>query len=120
MKDKRKARRRPIRYTAWIALAADNLLGCVMADISDTGGRINVDSSDAIPDTFTLWLARNGSAQRKCRVVWRKPRQIGVSFDRPVFDPEQAALVPAMGFHSLANDDDTDTVIVETAPAKAD
>jgi hypothetical protein len=98
MKDKRKARRRRMRYTAWIVLAPDQLHGCVMADVSDTGGRIDVEESDKIPDEFVLCLARNGSARRKCRVVWRMPRQIGVAFDRPIFDPEQAALVPVICF----------------------
>ena len=96
MKDKRKAPRRPMRYTAWIALAPGKLQGCALADISDTGGRIDVETSDAIPDSFVLWLARNGSARRKCRVIWRKPRQIGVAFDRTVFDAEQASLVPTL------------------------
>ncbi len=83
-----------MRYTAWIALGPDQLHGCVLADISDTGGRIDVENADAIPETFTLWLARNGSARRKCKVVWRKPHQIGVAFDRPVFDPEKIPLAP--------------------------
>ena len=96
MKDKRKAPRRPMRYTAWIALAPGKLHGCVLADISDTGGRIDVEDAETVPDTFMLWLASNGSAQRKCRVVWREKRKIGVAFDREVLDPEQAALVPAV------------------------
>ncbi len=95
MKDKRRAPRRSMRYTAWIALAPGKLHGCVVADISDTGGRLDVENSEAVPDTFILWLSSNGSAQRKCRVVWRQKRQIGVAFGRAVFDPEQAALVPA-------------------------
>jgi len=118
MRDKRKARRRPMRYTAWIVTAPNQLQGCVMADVSDTGGRIDVEQSDKIPDNFVLWLARNGSARRNCRVVWRQPRQIGVAFDRPVFDPEQAALVPTLGFKGhtfLAADEVTDTAIVEKA-----
>lgn len=83
-----------MRYTAWIALGPDQLHGCVLADVSDTGGRIDVENADIVPQTFTLWLASNGSAQRKCKVVWRKARQIGVAFDRPTLDPEQVPLAP--------------------------
>ena len=93
-KDKRKALRRPMRHTAWIALGAGRLQGCVLADVSDTGCRIDVENVDMVPQHFTLWLARNGSARRKCKVVWRNERQIGVAFDRPVFNPEQVPLVP--------------------------
>jgi hypothetical protein len=117
MKDKRKAPRRPMRYTAWIALAPGKLHGCVLADISDTGGRIDVENADAIPETFMLWLARNGSARRKCSVVWRTPRQIGVAFDHAIFDPEQAALVPAMslsrGSPNIAPSGVTETATID-------
>jgi hypothetical protein len=85
-----------MRYTAWIVLAAGRLHGCVLADVSDSGCRLVVEDADAIPETFALWLASNGSAQRKCRLVWRQARQVGVTFDRDVFDAEKAALVPAM------------------------
>ena len=83
-----------MRYTAWIALDAGRLQGCVLADVSDTGCRIDVENVDIVPEQFTLWLARNGSARRKCKVVWRNERQIGVAFDRPVFNPEQVPLAP--------------------------
>jgi hypothetical protein len=77
-KDKRKSLRRPIRYTAWLMLEADRLHGCVLSNVSDTGSRIDVEDAKTIPDYFLLLLSGNGSAQRKCRVVWRKPRQVGV------------------------------------------
>ncbi len=82
LKDKRKSLRRPMRYTAWVALAPDQLHGCVLSDISETGARIDIDDSKTIPDQFMLLLSSNGAARRKCRVVWRKPRQIGVKFER--------------------------------------
>ena len=96
IKDKRKSMRRPMRYTAWVALEADQLHGCVLSDISDTGARIDVDETKTIPDQFMLLLSSNGSARRKCRVVWRKPRQIGVKFERRLADGEQASLVPKL------------------------
>jgi hypothetical protein len=94
IKDKRKAVRRTMRYTAWIVLEPGQLHGCALADISDTGGRLDVENANNIPDTFTLWLSSNGSARRKCNVVWRAAHQIGVAFERAVFDPEQVPLAP--------------------------
>jgi PilZ domain len=91
-KDKRKSIRRPIRYSAWVVLEGDALHGCVMTDISDTGARLDVDETKPIPDQFTLLLSMNGGARRKCRVIWRKPRQIGVSFEgRVSMDPNAGA-----------------------------
>jgi len=94
IKDKRKSLRRPIRYSAWVALEGDQMHGCVMTDVSDSGARIDIDESKPIPDQFTLLLTINGSARRKCRVVWRKPRQIGVVFEGRIGDGDKATLVP--------------------------
>ncbi len=95
-KDNRKATRRPLRYTAWMALKDGHLHGCALFDMSDTGARIEVDDSDIVPDRFVLLLSGNGKAKRKCRVMWRKPRQIGVSFERPLADEARATLVPKL------------------------
>ena len=94
VKDKRKAVRRPMRYTAWIVVGPGQLQGCSLADVSDTGGRLDVENPTNVPDTFTLWLSSNGSARRMCKVVWRAERQIGVAFERAAFDPAQVPLVP--------------------------
>jgi hypothetical protein len=94
--DKRKALRRPIRYSAWLALGPDDLHGCVLSDVSDTGARIDIDETKEIPDHFMLWLSNSGSARRKCKVVWRKPRQLGVNFERRINAAEHATLVPLL------------------------
>ena len=101
-----------MRYTAWIALGPDKLHGCVLADVSDTGCRIDVEKPDIVPETFMLWLALNGSARRKCKVVWRKARQIGVAFDRPVFDPEQVPLAPNIPVE-IVSIEPAETVLVD-------
>jgi hypothetical protein len=94
IKDKRKQRRRPIRYTAWLALAADELAGCELSDISDTGARIDVEDTSKIPDRFFLFLSATGAARRKCSVIWRKPHQLGVKFELNYADPPGVAKNP--------------------------
>jgi hypothetical protein len=94
IKDNRKAKRRPIRYTAWLVLGADHLQVCALSDISETGARIDVEDANSLPDHFMLWLAANGSARRTCRAVWRKPKQIGVRFAQRLADADRATLVP--------------------------
>lgn len=110
--DKRNALRRPMRYTAWLALKAGQLHGCVLSDISDTGARIDVEDSTTVPDNFMLLLSNNGSARRKCRVVWRKPRQVGVKFGRRLADGERASLVPKL-------DTNTDGAKAPAEPAES-
>ena len=92
--EKRNARRQPLRYTAWVATTANQRLGCVVCDVSDTGARIDVQDTKAIPDHFMLMLSSNGAARRYCAVVWRKPTQLGVKFARSLADAANAALAP--------------------------
>src|SRR5664280_2289628 len=92
--EKRQARRQPLRYTAWIALTADQRHGCVVSDVSDSGARIDVQDSKLIPDHFVLMLSSNGAARRFCRVMWRKPTQMGVKFERSLADAANATLTP--------------------------
>jgi hypothetical protein len=94
IKEKRQARRQPLRYTAWVALTANQRHGCVVSDVSDTGARIDVQDSKTIPDHFVLMLSSNGAARRFCRVVWRKPTQVGVKFERSLADAANATLAP--------------------------
>lgn len=103
-KDKRKSRRRQIRYTAWMALSAEAQLACALSDISETGARIDIDDSEKVPDRFELWLAANGSARRICNVVWRTPTQIGVRFERHLAEDDRASLVPHMAAHTQATE----------------
>ena len=94
LKDKRKSRRQPMRYTAWMVLDGEQLHGCMLSDISDTGARLNVEKSAKLPDRFVLVLSGRGPARRNCRVVWRKPQQVGVAFERRLARADTATLVP--------------------------
>ncbi len=98
-KDKRKWKRRSVRYGAWLTLADGAMARCMLSDISKTGARIMLESAAAVPDKFVLVLSANGMARRACRAEWRNPKEIGVKFDknavaampaRPVPEPDLA------------------------------
>lgn len=91
--DKRRSARRPIRYTAWIALPNKKLLGCVLNDVSDHGARLDVESADPLPDEFVLLLSSRGKPKRSCRVVWRGENQIGVEFEKPLAQAEKTRAI---------------------------
>jgi hypothetical protein len=95
-KDKRRSRRRKMKYSAHLIIEGNAPRGCVLSDISDTGARIDVETVDELPDRFTLLLSGNGSPQRNCRVVWRQPTQVGVDFGRRLPPDERLRLVPLM------------------------
>ncbi|MDP1585593.1 MAG: PilZ domain-containing protein [Bradyrhizobium sp.] len=91
--EQRKSRRRPVSYTAWIALK-NGPHGCVLSDVSETGARIAIEDGENIPDSFVLLLAGNGSARRTCDVVWRERFQVGVRFRLPG-EGKKAVKLPA-------------------------
>jgi PilZ domain len=94
VKEKRSARRLPSRYTAWVALTAEQRHGCVISNVSDSGARIDVQDSKILPDCFVLMLANNAAARRYCRVIWRKPTRVGVKFERNMAEAGEATLAP--------------------------
>ena len=100
--NKRKSRRRQVRYTAWLVLEGGQPHSCELSDASDTGARLDVEDSKIIPDTFKLLLAGNGSAQRPCRVVWRQPQQVGVKFEQRLARHDRATLVPVLNADKAA------------------
>ena len=54
-------------------------IDCTIRNISDTGAALDVISPLGIPTEFTLIA---DGEQRPCRVVWRKEKRIGVTFDK--------------------------------------
>ncbi|MGH6666117.1 MAG: PilZ domain-containing protein [Pseudolabrys sp.] len=90
-REKRITKRQPLRYSAWVALTAEERCGCVISDVSETGARIDVQDSAALPDHFVLMLTSTGSARRFCRVMWREPNQIGVQFTRSLAEAAEPA-----------------------------
>lgn len=55
-------------------------IDCTVRNISDTGAALDVTSPLGIPAQFTL-MTTDGN-QFPCRVVWRKEKRIGVTFDK--------------------------------------
>jgi len=92
--EKRKSRRRPVCYRARLELRPGQPVGCVLSDVSDTGARLMVPYSDKVPARFILWLNESGAARRTCEVVWRRPHQVGVKFERRLPAERRAVLEP--------------------------
>ena len=53
-------------------------IDCTVRNISETGAALEVTSPLGIPTEFTLVTENE---QRPCRVVWRKEKRIGVTFE---------------------------------------
>jgi hypothetical protein len=53
--------------------------GSTIRNLANTGAMLEVVSQAAIPHEFTLALSADRS-HRRCHVVWRKDKRIGVTF----------------------------------------
>ncbi len=77
----RKRPRRQFHYNARVLTDNKSLpRPCAIADISEIGARIVLESDCELPERFMLLLTRTGKARRLCRVVWRNGLTIGVAF----------------------------------------
>ena len=88
---RRKNKRRPFSYSA--ELRFENGLPaapCVIVDMSETGGQLEVAPEAKIADECLLLIGRQTTVRRRCRVVWRSNSRIGVSFlNEPKSLPQQ-------------------------------
>jgi methyl-accepting chemotaxis protein len=83
----RKKPRRQFHYNARVLTGGDTPpIACSIADISETGARLTLESENELPDEFVLVLTPKGNPRRQCRVIWRDGLAVGVEFP-----PEEAA-----------------------------
>ena len=79
--EKRRNLRRTVSYPAFLDLG-DGLPAreCTLCDASQEGAQLAVADPDSLPNEFILALSADGAARRRCRVMWRTEKQIGVEF----------------------------------------
>ncbi|WP_420738117.1 PilZ domain-containing protein [Bradyrhizobium japonicum] len=55
------------------------VIDCTIRNVSASGAALDVTSPVGIPEHFTL-IVEADQSQTPCRVMWRKPKRIGVTF----------------------------------------
>ena len=56
------------------------VIDCIVRNLSETGAALEVVSPLFIPERFTL-IVPTDQLKRRCHIVWRKQKRIGVAFD---------------------------------------
>ena len=79
MVENRTAYRRRVLKSATIEFER-SAFSCAVRNISEFGAALDVPSSFGIPDEFQLVIETN-QVTRQCRVIWRKEKRLGVTFD---------------------------------------
>ena len=78
--ERRRSKRRHLYHFAKIQFDADVPPGeCLILDISEEGARLYVVGFD-VPDEFVLVLSGDDAVQERCKVIWRRDRDIGAKF----------------------------------------
>jgi hypothetical protein len=80
MIERRTMPRHSVNRNATIAFEGRKV-SCTIQNISPIGAALDVSSAISVPHEITLLMA-NGHLSQHCYVVWRKPRCLGVTFDR--------------------------------------
>ncbi len=78
--DERKSVRRRLGELARIDIGDGREHRCLLWDISASGARMTLETSNDLPTEFTLLPPREVGAPRQCRVIWRRREDIGVEF----------------------------------------
>ena len=79
----RRKPRQPFHYNAAVLTEDNQLHRCSIADISETGARIRLETDWEVPERFLLLLTRGGKTRRLCHKVWREGLTVGVEFPVP-------------------------------------
>jgi hypothetical protein len=66
--------------TAWILINGRADRECSLLDVSPAGAKIVVQDALGIPDRFELALFRALDKRRKCEVMWRRGKMLGIKF----------------------------------------
>jgi hypothetical protein len=79
--ESRRAARTAVQRIGWLTRArGEQIRECMVWDESDTGMRLVVDAPNEIPDIFYVYPTLDSTSRRRCRVIWRAEKQIGVEF----------------------------------------
>ena len=80
-RDPRKSPRQKSGSKAWIRVEGEFAIrSCTIADVSDSGVRLILDTTQPVSGPFTLLFSRNARQGRRCRVKWRRGAQLGAEF----------------------------------------
>jgi hypothetical protein len=80
MREARKSPRISLHYAAWIATEDGFNRQCLVADISSSGARIQIDTR--LPERLWLVLTNQGNLRRRCRLIWQSDNEAGLCFDK--------------------------------------
>jgi len=78
---KKREARKSLRQPAWITLEGGFAVrACVVEDLSASGAKLTIEDNNTLPARLRLAFSRDARNGRRCEVVWRSGRTVGVKF----------------------------------------
>jgi hypothetical protein len=109
--EKRRTIRRSISYPALIDPGDGSPpRECSLCDASKEGAQLMVADPASLPERFILALSADGAARRRCQIIWRQEKLVGVRFlkePKPAPRPARHGLSPYVSPNISAPDDET-------------
>ena len=66
--------------TAWIVINGRADRECSLLDVSPAGAKVIVQDGSGIPERFELAFFQALDKRRKCEVIWRRGKMLGIRF----------------------------------------
>ena len=80
---KKREVRKSVQQPGWITLDGGFAARpCVVQDLSSTGAKVTVDDPNALQGKLRLAFSRDARTGRRCEVVWRRGKTVGIKFVR--------------------------------------
>jgi hypothetical protein len=83
LSSKKRETRKSLSQPGWITLEGGFAARqCVVQDLSTTGAKVTIDDPNSLPAKLRLAFSRDARTGRRCEVVWRRGKSVGVKFVR--------------------------------------
>jgi PilZ domain len=83
LSSKKRDTRKSLSQPGWITLEGGFAARqCVVQDMSATGAKVTIDDPNTLPAKLRLAFSRDARTGRRCEVVWRRGKSVGVKFVR--------------------------------------
>ncbi|MEH2608921.1 PilZ domain-containing protein [Bradyrhizobium sp. AZCC 1693] len=83
LSSKKRESRKSLSQPGWITLEGGFAARqCVVQDLSATGAKVTIGDPNSLPTKLRLAFSRDARTGRRCEVVWRRGKSVGVKFVR--------------------------------------
>ena len=83
LSSKKREARKSLSQPGWITLEGGFAARqCIVQNLSTTGAKVTIDYPHSLPATLRLAFSRDARSGRRCEVVWRRGKSVGIKFVR--------------------------------------